>query len=1316
MKNITISIYSMKPVWLREIAYAIMLAVCWNLCQNAVQAAYRKVDDFESYATGNVDGRGNWHMVGTSANSQVVADPVNGANKCLRVNAAWSGCYNTLASAIPAGSTATIFFRGNFPGQYGGDSIVGLSKNGPPNSMNSGDGDLTAGLKYNGWQSPMVKAYNNSGLAGVLNNTGGAWYKFWIVVNTTANTYTVYTNAAGPAAASGLVFQGGGSGSALRSFIFGGEGSNGGGNNYVDDIYIDYSGDSHATDPTTLPPAPANLTVTKAGANASLTWSSSAGATSYTVKRSIVSGGPYSVIGSPNVTSFTDLSVPVGYQYFYVVSGVNTFGEGPESSQATITFVGPPSVINLAATNIVIRAATLGAQVTGTGAEVPTVTLYYGLSDGGTNAGNWGNSVSLGAQSGAGSTNVTGLTPNTQYYYRAFAQNSAAGIWAPSSATFTTTVLSAPTMANQTVMNQMATTATLDGQVVSTGNENPTVTLFYGLTDGGTSTGAWTGNISFSVLGAGSFSQGVSGLTPNTQYYFRVFGQNTGGGSWAPSTASFTTMVASLPSLTNTLVVAKATKATLGGTLLTVGNDNPVVTIYYGATDGGTAPAAWGHSVNLGVQSVGSFAQEVSGLSMLSNYYFRCAASNIAGTAWAPSSTLFTTGNNSVATIVNQPATNIKFNSALLNGSVVDNGNDSPTVVVFFGPNDGGTNPAAWDRSITLPGLRNGAYSQIVWGLGQGITNYFRACAINSSGTNWASSSLSFSTPMTYPVAAGHYNNGLGITPPLGWSSWSARRKDISDSQMRAEADVMATTLRDHGYLYVNMDDGWMIDPGTACDAYGRFAVDSTKFPNGIKALADYIHSKGLKFGIYYYPGMPNSAYDQNTPILGTNYHARDIVVTPLTPGTQNPPLNTYKIDTTKPGAMEYAQSIANMLASWGVDYVKIDWVNVTVNLYTEAAQLSTALLPANSGRPIFVQFSNWLQVQGTYGADIYSKANGWRNNPDIEKWYGGPFGLPITDYDHVFGASGGIQRLAIGQTATVANLGAPGGWNDADSLQMGWSLANTGLSQNEKDMMYQYWAIATSAMLLGCDMISIDPGDLAKLQNDEIIACNQSPYPASWAHMANNNWQYFWKPSTDGGAYVMFANFGGTPGDVSINFASPLGLSGPQSVRNLMTHENLGTMSSLSQTLGGHTSMLFKIGGTVTVTTIETWRFANFNTTANTGTAADTANPDGDAWNNAEEYVLGTNPTSPNNGSPLTVSLSGTSLTLTFTASAASGPGYTGLTRYYDVETTTDLANAASWTGVTGYLNIVGANQTVTVTQPLAGGPRFYRLKVRLQ
>ena len=136
----------------------------------------------------------------------------------------------------------------------------------------------------------------------------------------------------------------------------------------------------------------------------------------------------------------------------------------------------------------------------------------------------------------------------------------------------------------------------------------------------------------------------------------------------------------------------------------------------------------------------------------------------------------------------------------------------------------------------------------------------------------------------------------------------------------------------------------------------------------------------------------------------------------------------------------------------------------------------------------------------------------------------------------------------------------------------------------------------------------------------------------------------------------------------------------------------------------------------TVTGTAMATWRFANFNTTANTGISADAADPDGDRWTNVQEYVFGTNPNSPNPGPIQSSATVGSNFTFTFTAAQASGSGYSGLNRFYDVVTTTDPANDSSWVGVPGYTNIVGANQSVTVSQPLAGGPRFYRLFITIK
>ena len=151
------------------------------------------------------------------------------------------------------------------------------------------------------------------------------------------------------------------------------------------------------------------------------------------------------------------------------------------------------------------------------------------------------------------------------------------------------------------------------------------------------------------------------------------------------------------------------------------------------------------------------------------------------------------------------------------------------------------------------------------------------------------------------------------------------------------------------------------------------------------------------------------------------------------------------------------------------------------------------------------------------------------------------------------------------------------------------------------------------------------------------------------------------------------------------------------------------GTISSASYS-GSATGTL------VIADAVSSWRQLYFSTTANTGTAADSADSDGDGLTNAQEYGFGTNPTTATSGSLLGASSSSTDIVLTFIAKQATGTGYTGLTRYYAVEITTNLANAASWVPLSGYSHITGANQTVTFTQPASGPNAFYRLKAWLQ
>lgn len=200
-----------------------------------------------------------------------------------------------------------------------------------------------------------------------------------------------------------------------------------------------------------------------------------------------------------------------------------------------------PVVNNNAATNVYATTATLGATVTDTGGEPPTVTIFYGTVDGGTTSGAWTSSIALGAQSGSATGNAIGLAQNATYYFRGRAVNSAGTAWAPNSGTFTTGTATAPTVLNLPPTNILGNSANLRGQVTATGNQPPSVTIYYGTSDGGTTPGAWTSSVAVPGTQAGPFIVSVSGLAPLTTYYYRCFAQNPGGPGWATTAQSFAT-------------------------------------------------------------------------------------------------------------------------------------------------------------------------------------------------------------------------------------------------------------------------------------------------------------------------------------------------------------------------------------------------------------------------------------------------------------------------------------------------------------------------------------------------------------------------------------------------------------------------------------------------------------------------------------------------------------------------------------------------------------------------------------------------------
>jgi len=335
---------------------------------------------------------------------------------------------------------------------------------------------------------------------------------------------------------------------------------------------------------------------------------------------------------------------------FPITGGTITFGSSHSFDgvfDVGLASTGPLTVAvltNTPATAILAASATLNGSILSSGGSVPQVTIYYGTTNAGTNAGAWSNSISIGAQLGAFSTTVTGLKASTAYFFAAQASNSVGVSWAVPSGSFVTPAVVVATVTNLLPTAILATSATLNVKVLNTGNEFPTTTVYYGLADGGTNPANWANQVSAGVQ-TGVFSVPVAGLAPSASYFFTTSASNSAGIGWAVSSKTFTTLGLAEPAVTNLPATGiAAVTATLNGQVLSTGNQVPAVMVYYGTTDGSNNPAAWSNQAAIGIQS-GSFSAPIAGLSGSTTYYFTTAASNSAGLVWGGPSLSFATLN-----------------------------------------------------------------------------------------------------------------------------------------------------------------------------------------------------------------------------------------------------------------------------------------------------------------------------------------------------------------------------------------------------------------------------------------------------------------------------------------------------------------------------------------------------------------------------------------------------------------------------------------------------------------------------------------------
>jgi hypothetical protein len=421
----------------------------------------------------------------------------------------------------------------------------------------------------------------------------------------------------------------------------------------------------------------------------------------------------------------------------------------------------------------------------------------------------------------------------------------------------------------------------------------------------------------------------------------------------------------------------------------------------------------------------------------------------------------------------------------------------------------------------------------------------------------------------------------LAAKPYMGWSSWSLQSTSypgvntqgsyswLDESNVLKQTDVVASKLKSHGYQYINIDAGWWMDwnwtPGY--DAYGRQTPNAQRFPHGIAYVADYVHRKGLKFGTYLPVGLEKPAYGNGTtPIYGApQCHTSDIVYPDLR--TTNGWDSSYKINFGNPCAQKYIDSLANELASWGVDFLKLDGVGPgsfksgpNYDNTADVAAFSKALKA--TGRPIQFMLSWSLNHDNIATWKQYS--NGWRIDTDVECYCN-----TLVTWDN------SVKQRFDDVVNWIGDAG-PGGWNNLDSLDVGVGSMD-GLTDAERQSYATFWAIEAAPLYTGDDLTKLDPYGLSLLTNDEVIAIDQQGRPAKPV-VAHAPQQVWWVRNNDGSYTVALFNLTNAPAQVTASW-SDLGFTGRANVQDVWSHQDLGNVTdSFSAALPAHGSKLLRV------------------------------------------------------------------------------------------------------------------------------------------
>jgi hypothetical protein len=415
----------------------------------------------------------------------------------------------------------------------------------------------------------------------------------------------------------------------------------------------------------------------------------------------------------------------------------------------------------------------------------------------------------------------------------------------------------------------------------------------------------------------------------------------------------------------------------------------------------------------------------------------------------------------------------------------------------------------------------------------------------------------------------------LAPTPPMGWNSWDSYGTTVKENEVKANADAMASGLKQYGWQYIVIDIQWY-EPNAQAHGYrpnaqlsmdsnGRLVPAVNRFPSsangqGFKPLADYVHSKGLKFGIHILRGIPRQAVAQNAPILGSTVHAADVADKQSLCQWNT---DMYGVDMSKPGAQAYYDSIVAQYAQWGVDFIKADDMSRPYHK-AEIAALHHAIV--KTGRPIVLSLSPG-PAPLTEVEHLRANAQMWRIEDDLwDNW--------------------NSLKAMYFRAESWAPFVIQGHWPDADMLPLGHigiraERGNDRLSQlshDEQKTLMTLWSIFRSPLMFGGDLPTLDPFTRSLLTNADLLAVNQHSTGNKIAYQQGDIRAWTALADTPGAKYVAVFNLSDSASIVHLQWSQVGFASAPTATRELWSGQTATRPAALDVQLAPHASAIYKL------------------------------------------------------------------------------------------------------------------------------------------